>query len=121
MLDTLLLRPSLHCNTSLHFTKNEENSCIVFNGYFANKKNIIDGNAGTCRMNIPSGFFCHRCNPDGELAFPPFSNPCGSGSTASMAYLKSTPYSVNGIGLAMPTMDSLHSSMGYPSGIVALD
>ncbi|GFG29810.1 hypothetical protein Cfor_00239 [Coptotermes formosanus] len=33
-----------------------------------------------------------------------------------MAYLKSTPYSVNGIGLAMPTMDSLHSSMGYPAG-----
>ncbi|KAJ9576949.1 hypothetical protein L9F63_006475, partial [Diploptera punctata] len=56
------------------------------------------------------------CNPDGELAFPPFSSPCGSGSTASMAYLKSTPYSVNGIGLAMPTMDSLHSSMGYPAG-----
>ncbi|XP_067006853.2 homeobox protein OTX2-like [Anabrus simplex] len=55
------------------------------------------------------------CNPDGELAFPPFSSPCGSGSTASMAYLKSSPYSVNGIGLAMPSMDSIHSSMGYPS------
>ena len=70
-------------------------------------------------MNIPDDFFCHRCNPDGELAFPPFSNPCGSGSTASMAYIKSTPYSVNGIGLAMPTMDSLHSSMSYPAGTVA--
>ncbi|XP_069677170.1 homeobox protein OTX2-like isoform X2 [Periplaneta americana] len=56
------------------------------------------------------------CNPEGELAFPPFSSPCGSGSTASMAYLKSAPYSVNGIGLAMPAMDSLHSSMGYPAG-----
>ncbi|XP_046998138.1 homeobox protein OTX2-B-like [Schistocerca americana] len=56
------------------------------------------------------------CNPDGDLAFPPFSSPCGSGSSAtSMAYLKSSPYSVNGIGLPMPSMDSLHSSMGYPS------
>ncbi|KAK7790990.1 hypothetical protein R5R35_011451 [Gryllus longicercus] len=55
------------------------------------------------------------CNPDGELAFPPFSSPCGSGSGAGMAYLKSSPYSVNGIGLAMPSMDSLHSSMGYPT------
>jgi len=83
--------------------------------------NIIDGNTGTFRMSIAYDFFCHRCNPDGELAFPPFSNPCGSGSTASMAYLKSTPYSVNGIGLAMPTMDSLHSSMGYPAGTVTPD
>ena len=83
--------------------------------------NIIDGNTGTFRMSIAYDFFCHRCNPDGELAFPPFSNPCGSGSTASMTYLKSTPYSVNGIGLAMPTMDSLHSSMGYPAGTVTPD
>jgi len=82
---------------------------------------MTDGNAGTGRMNTPDGYFCCRCNPDGELAFPPFSNPCGSGSTASMAYLKSTSYSVNGIGLAMPTMDSLHSSMGYPAGTVAPD
>nr|CAD7202333.1 unnamed protein product [Timema douglasi] len=57
-----------------------------------------------------------RCSPDGELGFPPFSGPCGSSTTAGMAYLKSSPYSVNGIGLAMPTMDSLHSSMGYPPG-----
>nr|CAD7567955.1 unnamed protein product [Timema californicum] len=56
------------------------------------------------------------CSPDGELGFPPFSGPCGSSTTAGMAYLKSSPYSVNGIGLAMPTMDSLHSSMGYPPG-----
>ncbi|KDR15575.1 Homeobox protein OTX1 [Zootermopsis nevadensis] len=56
------------------------------------------------------------CNPDGELAFPPFSSPCGSGSTASMAYLKSAQYSVNGIGLAMPSMDPLHSGIGYPAG-----
>ncbi|EEB15370.1 Homeobox protein OTX1, putative [Pediculus humanus corporis] len=32
-----------------------------------------------------------------------------------MAYLKSGPYGVNGIGL-MSTMDPLHSSMGYPPG-----
>nr|CAD7455051.1 unnamed protein product [Timema tahoe] len=66
-----------------------------------------------------------RCPPESakigaarmeELGFPPFSGPCGSSTTAGMAYLKSSPYSVNGIGLAMPTMDSLHSSMGYPPG-----
>ncbi|PSN44678.1 hypothetical protein C0J52_15633 [Blattella germanica] len=69
-----------------------------------------------CRSPMWPNSLTAGCNPDGELAFPPFSSPCGSGSTASMAYLKSTPYSVNGIGLAMPTMDSLHSSMGYPAG-----
>ncbi|RZF41714.1 hypothetical protein LSTR_LSTR012927 [Laodelphax striatellus] len=56
------------------------------------------------------------CNPDGELAFPAFSSACGTAGTPGMAsYLKSAaaPYSVNGIGLAM---DSLHSSMGYPTG-----
>ncbi|GLV45810.1 ocelliless [Carabus blaptoides fortunei] len=55
------------------------------------------------------------CNPDGELAFPAFSAACGSTTSAGMAYLKSSPYSVNGLGL-MSTMDSLHSTMGYPSG-----
>lgn len=29
-------------------------------------------------------------------------------------YLKSSPYSMNGIGLTMAGMDSLHPSMGYP-------
>ncbi|XP_039279621.1 homeobox protein OTX2 [Nilaparvata lugens] len=55
------------------------------------------------------------CNPDGELAFPAFSSACGTAAAPGMAsYLKSAaPYSVNGIGLAM---DSLHSSMGYPTG-----
>ncbi|XP_044729885.1 homeobox protein OTX2-B-like isoform X2 [Chrysoperla carnea] len=51
------------------------------------------------------------CNPDGELTFPSFGPACGSTPSAGMAYLKSAPYGVNGLGLAM---DSLHSSMGYP-------
>ncbi|XP_044729887.1 homeobox protein OTX2-B-like isoform X4 [Chrysoperla carnea] len=53
------------------------------------------------------------CNPDGELTFPSFGPACGSTPSAGMAYLKSAPYGVNGLGLAM---DSLHSSMGYPPG-----
>lgn len=56
-----------------------------------------------------------RCSPESELGFPAFSGPCGTGPASSMAYLKSGPYAVNGIGL-MSGMDSLHSSMGYPPG-----
>ncbi|KAK6619292.1 Homeobox protein OTX2-A [Polyplax serrata] len=56
-----------------------------------------------------------RCSPESELGFPAFSGPCGTGPASSMAYLKSGPYGVNGIGL-MSGMDSLHSSMGYPPG-----
>ncbi|KAL0273629.1 UNVERIFIED_CONTAM: hypothetical protein PYX00_006259 [Menopon gallinae] len=55
------------------------------------------------------------CSPESELGFPAFSGPCGTGPASSMAYLKSGPYGVNGIGL-MSGMDSLHSSMGYPPG-----
>ncbi|XP_063911433.1 homeobox protein OTX2-A-like [Zophobas morio] len=56
------------------------------------------------------------CNPDSELSFPGFGSTCG-GSSSSMAYLKSTPYPVPGLGLHGLPVDSLHSSMaGYPGG-----
>ncbi|KAJ8922174.1 hypothetical protein NQ315_004109 [Exocentrus adspersus] len=56
-----------------------------------------------------------RCNPESELSFPGFGSGCG-GSTSSMAYLKSAPYPVPGLGLHGLPVDSLHSSMGgYPS------
>ncbi|KAK9720133.1 hypothetical protein QE152_g22211, partial [Popillia japonica] len=55
------------------------------------------------------------CNPDGELSFPGFGGACGGGSTG-MAYLKSAPYPVPGLGLHGLPVDSLHSSMGYPGG-----
>ncbi|XP_021927283.1 homeobox protein OTX1-like [Zootermopsis nevadensis] len=74
------------------------------------------GTAARGRSHMWPNSLTAGCNPDGELAFPPFSSPCGSGSTASMAYLKSAQYSVNGIGLAMPSMDPLHSGIGYPAG-----
>ncbi|XP_050699978.1 LOW QUALITY PROTEIN: homeobox protein OTX2-like [Eriocheir sinensis] len=48
------------------------------------------------------------------MAFPGFGGPCGAGGSAGM-YLKSSPYSMNGLGLAMTGVDSLHSSMGYPT------
>ncbi|EFA01321.2 orthodenticle-2 isoform X1 [Tribolium castaneum] len=55
------------------------------------------------------------CNPDSEL-FPGFGSTCG-GSSSSMAYLKSAPYPVPGLGLHGLPVDSLHSSMaGYPAG-----
>nr|XP_023015852.1 homeobox protein OTX2-A-like [Leptinotarsa decemlineata] len=57
-----------------------------------------------------------KCNPDSELSFPGFGSGCG-GSTSSMAYLKSAPYPVPGLGLHGIPVDSLHSSMGgYPGG-----
>ncbi|XP_072398635.1 uncharacterized protein [Diabrotica undecimpunctata] len=56
------------------------------------------------------------CNPENELSFPGFGSGCG-GSTSSMAYLKSAPYPVPGLGLHGLPVDSLHSSMaGYPGG-----
>ncbi|KAF5297397.1 hypothetical protein FQR65_LT01328 [Abscondita terminalis] len=57
-----------------------------------------------------------RCNPEGELSFPGFGSTCGGSSSAGMAYLKSTPYPVPGLGLHALPVDSLHSSMGYPGG-----
>ncbi|KAJ8982304.1 hypothetical protein NQ317_001164 [Molorchus minor] len=58
--------------------------------------------------------FSFRCNPESELTFPGFGSGCG-GSASSMAYLKSTPYPVPGLGLHGLPVDSLHSSMGgYP-------
>ncbi|XP_045462768.1 homeobox protein otx5-B-like isoform X8 [Harmonia axyridis] len=56
-----------------------------------------------------------RCNPESELTFPGFGGTCGGG-TAGMAYLKTAPYSVPGLGLHGIPVDSLHSSMGYPGG-----
>lgn len=58
-----------------------------------------------------------RCAPESELGFPGLA---GCGPTlrqdgAGMAYLKSSPYAVNGLTLPMP-MDGLHTSMGYPTG-----
>ncbi|GFY01194.1 hypothetical protein TNCV_5076611 [Trichonephila clavipes] len=35
-----------------------------------------------------------------------------------MAYLKSSPYSVNGIGLPSPGVDLLHPTVGYPADSV---
>lgn len=59
---------------------------------------------------------CYRCNPESELSFPGFGSGCG-GSASSMAYLKSAPYPVPGLGLHGLPVDSLHSSMaGYPGG-----
>ncbi|CAH1372528.1 homeobox protein OTX2-like [Tenebrio molitor] len=56
------------------------------------------------------------CNPESELTFPGFGSTCG-GSSSSMAYLKSAPYPVPGLGLHGLPVDSLHSSMaGYPGG-----
>ncbi|XP_017774189.1 PREDICTED: homeobox protein OTX2-A-like isoform X2 [Nicrophorus vespilloides] len=55
------------------------------------------------------------CNPESELSFPGFAGTCGSGSSG-MAYLKSAPYPVPGLGLHGLPVDSLHSSMGYPGG-----
>ncbi|XP_077283153.1 uncharacterized protein LOC143909127 [Arctopsyche grandis] len=57
------------------------------------------------------------CAPESELGFPGLA---GCGPTlrqdgSGMAYLKSSPYTVNGLTLPMP-MDGLHTSMGYPSG-----
>lgn len=63
-------------------------------------------------------FVClFSCAPESELGFPGLA---GCGPTlrqdgSGMAYLKSSPYTVNGLTLPMP-MDGLHSSMGYPSG-----
>ena len=47
------------------------------------------------------------------MAFPGFGSTCGAGGSAGM-YLKSSPYSMNGIGLTMAGMDTLHPTMGYP-------
>lgn len=55
------------------------------------------------------------CNPESELSFPGFGSTCG-GSTTGMAYLKSAPYPVPGLGLHGIPVDSLHSTMGYPGG-----
>ncbi|CAH1187677.1 unnamed protein product [Phyllotreta striolata] len=56
------------------------------------------------------------CNPESELSFPGFGSGCG-GSTSGMAYLKSGPYPVPGLGLHGLPVDSLHSSMaGYSGG-----
>ncbi|XP_045462769.1 homeobox protein otx5-B-like isoform X9 [Harmonia axyridis] len=57
----------------------------------------------------------NKCNPESELTFPGFGGTCGGG-TAGMAYLKTAPYSVPGLGLHGIPVDSLHSSMGYPGG-----
>lgn len=57
--------------------------------------------------------FNFRCNRDSELSFPGFGSTCG-GSASSMAYLKSAPYPVPGLGIHGLPVDSLHSSMGYP-------
>lgn len=54
------------------------------------------------------------CNPEGELSFPAFGSTCGGSSSAGMAYLKSAPYPVPGLGLPGLPVDSLHTSMGYP-------
>uniref|UniRef100_T1IPT1 Homeobox domain-containing protein n=2 Tax=Strigamia maritima TaxID=126957 RepID=T1IPT1_STRMM len=54
--------------------------------------------------------------PPVTLAFPPsaaFGPTCQSASP-SMAYLKSPPYSVNGLGLTGPGVDLLHPTVGYP-------
>ncbi|KAJ8952022.1 hypothetical protein NQ318_023463 [Aromia moschata] len=54
------------------------------------------------------------CNGESELSFPGFGTGCG-GSTSSMAYLKSAPYPVPGLGLHGLPVESIHSSMGsYP-------
>ncbi|XP_044750194.1 homeobox protein OTX2-like isoform X2 [Coccinella septempunctata] len=55
------------------------------------------------------------CNPESELTFPGFGSTCGGG-TAGMAYLKTAPYTVPGLGLHGIPVDSLHPSMGYPGG-----
>lgn len=48
-----------------------------------------------------------------RVAFPGFGGACGAPSSAGM-YLKSSPYSMNGLGLSMAGMDSMHHGMGYP-------
>lgn len=67
-------------------------------------------------------FLPFRCNPDSDLSFPGFGGGC-SGGTSSMAYIKSAPYPVPGLGLHGLPVDSLHSSMGgYPGGkIISFD
>ncbi|KAL3284476.1 hypothetical protein HHI36_018637 [Cryptolaemus montrouzieri] len=69
---------------------------------------MISSELGRSRAHPP-------CNPESELSFPGFGSTCG-GSTASMAYLKSAPYPVPGLGLHGIPVESLHSSMGYPGG-----
>lgn len=54
-----------------------------------------------------------RCNRESELSFPGFGSACG-GSASSMAYLKSAPYAVPGLGIHGLPVDSLHGTMGYP-------
>lgn len=49
------------------------------------------------------------------MSFPGFGGTCG-GSSSGMAYLKSAPYPVPGLGLHGLPVDSLHSSMAYPGG-----
>ncbi|XP_065161828.1 homeobox protein OTX1-like isoform X2 [Atheta coriaria] len=56
------------------------------------------------------------CNPESELSFTGFGASCGSGSSAGMAYLKSAPYPVPGLGLHGLPVESLHGTMGYPGG-----
>ncbi|XP_060520131.1 homeobox protein OTX2-B-like [Cylas formicarius] len=57
------------------------------------------------------------CNPDNELSFPGFGSTCGGNTGSTMAYLKSAPYPMPGLGLHGLPVDSLHPSMaGYPGG-----
>lgn len=66
-------------------------------------------------QNNTNSTISYRCNPESDLSFPGFGSTCG-GSSTSMAYLKSAPYPVPGLGLHGLPVDSLHSSMAYPGG-----
>ncbi|GIZ02904.1 hypothetical protein CEXT_523361 [Caerostris extrusa] len=52
-----------------------------------------------------------------DLRAPPFSTG-QSAPSGGMAYLKSSPYAVNGIGLPSPGVDLLHPTVGYPGDSV---
>ncbi|XP_022909339.1 homeobox protein OTX2-A-like [Onthophagus taurus] len=53
--------------------------------------------------------------PENDLSFPGFGTTC-PGNPSGMAYLKSGPYPVPGLGLHGLPVDALHTSMSYPGG-----
>ncbi|XP_035216065.1 uncharacterized protein LOC118189557, partial [Stegodyphus dumicola] len=78
------------------------------------------GPALTGFLSYRSGHQLCGSPPTSVAAFQPSGSSCApfsagqSAPSSGMAYLKSTPYSVNGIGLPSPGVDLLHPTVGYP-------
>ncbi|GIY01275.1 orthodenticle 2 [Caerostris darwini] len=82
------------------------------------------GPALTGFLSYRSGHQLCASPPTSVAPFQPSGSSCTpfsagqSAPSGGMAYLKSSPYSVNGIGLPSPGVDLLHPTVGYPGDSV---